>query len=71
MTTSNATGPASRRSTGNGVAIAVRRQSDHPGLCVEVTAPPTARISPGGPALRLTPASWLSLVDDIKFGALD
>jgi len=51
------------------------RESDDRGIEVAVLSPHlvAARDSrnPQQPALCLTPASWLSLVEDIKFGALD
>jgi hypothetical protein len=62
-------------STGRSVEVATISRKRGPG---EVATLRTDRLvaardsqNPQRPALCLTPASWLSLVEDIKFGALD
>jgi|EndMetStandDraft_8_1072994.scaffolds.fasta_scaffold938755_1 hypothetical protein len=60
-------------STGRSVEVATIARKRGPGEALPTGRLVAARDSqnPQRPALCLTPASWLSLVEDIKFGALD
>lgn len=60
-------------SNGRSVEVAAIPRKRGPGEVATLSADRlvAARDSTQRPALCLTPASWLSLVEDIKFGALD